>query len=138
MKQTKLSGYRPKYPKKAMRGAALAAAALMAMGTATGCSTFAANTTGIVPVADPTPEELVLDGEVAVWEPTDDVELEGYMVPETPTSEPMLVGIVMPEPTPDPLELRTEGMVPVETPIEKPPVVIIPEVPETDGAGNGQ
>ena len=37
MQQRKLTGYRPKYPKKALRNAALTAAALVAMGGAAGC-----------------------------------------------------------------------------------------------------
>lgn len=140
MKQTKLSGYQPNYPRKWMRGATLAAAALMTMGTATGCKALRTETNGNAPTPEPVPtDELVLDGEISVWEPTDDVELEGYMVPETPASESMLVGFLMPEPTPDPLELRTDGIVPIEEgPVATPPgetlpVETIPVVPESNG-----
>ena len=115
MKQTKLSGYQPSYPKKMMRGATLAAAALLAIGTTTGCASLNQLFSN-VPTAEPTPEQLVLSGDISVWEPTDEPELEGYVAPET---------------TPGPLDLRTDGIVPIETPIEKPPVIVIPEVPES-------
>ena len=37
MKQQKLTDYRPNYPRKALRGAALTAAALVAVGSMAGC-----------------------------------------------------------------------------------------------------
>ena len=142
MKLQPLIGYRPNYPRKILRGAALTAAALVAIGGAAGCrAPIPGNlqTEGMVSMPEPTEQELVLDGEISVWEPTDDVELEGYMIPETPASEPMLVGFLLPEPTPDPLELRTDGIVPIEEgPVATPPgetlpVETIPVVPESNG-----
>ena len=79
MKQQKLSGYAPKYPKKV---AALAAAALVALGAATGCRYIEPQIMGDIAIEEPTPDE--------------DVQLEGYMMPEeTPVEEP----------TPDPEEV---------------------------------
>ena len=69
MKQTKLSGYQPAYPKKVIRGAVLATAAIVALGASTGCKLIPGTGTdlsGMVPIEEPTPEELVLDGEVAI------------------------------------------------------------------------
>ena len=91
MKQQKLLGYQPKYPRKALRGAAMTAAALVAMGGMTGCVRvktpgIALQTEGMVAVTEPPEEVLVLDGEVAICEP---------------------------EETPDPQELTTSGMVEV-------------------------
>ena len=102
MKQQKLTEYRPNYPRKALRGAALTAAALAAIGGMTGCvrvkvpgvelqtDGMVAITTeppeevlvteGEVAIPEPTEEELVLDGEVAIWEPEE--------TPQ-PTAEPM-------------------------------------------------
>lgn len=96
MKQQKLDGYAPKYPKRAVKGAALAAAALVALGTATGCRFIRPETTGIVPIEEPTPIE--------------DVQLEGYMMPEeTPVEETMTMGLILSEPTPDPEEVMLSG-----------------------------
>ena len=72
MKQQKLIGYTPNYPRKALRGAALTTAALMAMGGLTGCRQLKLpelTTEGMVAVPEPTEEVLVLDGEVAIPEP---------------------------------------------------------------------
>ena len=91
MKQTKLSGYQPAYPKKAIRGAVLATAAIMALGTATGCKLIPGletQTSGIVPIEEPTPEELILDGEVAIDEP------EGMATPDPGDEELVLSGDV--------------------------------------------
>lgn len=92
MKQQKMSGYTPNYPKKA---AALAAAALVALGTAAGCRYIRPETVGIVPMEEPTPIE--------------DVQLEGYMMPEDlPTEEPLTTdGIVAA--TPEPEEVMLSG-----------------------------
>ena len=72
MKQQQLVGYRPNYPRKALRGAALTAAALVAMGGMTGCRKAKLpelQTEGMVPMETPA-EELILDGAVAVADPT--------------------------------------------------------------------
>ena len=105
MKQTKLTAYQPNYPKKWMRGATLAAAALLALGTTTGCKSTELVLSGDIQIDEPAPTELVLDGEVAIDEP----ELEGYVAPETPGPE----------------EVRTDGMVPVEEPTEEPGEVML-------------
>lgn len=85
MKQQKLSGYTPGYPKKFLKGAVLTTAAIVAMGASTGCIALRGElqTSGIVPIDEPEPtEEVRLEGEVAIDEPTDDVQLDGYMIPE--------------------------------------------------------
>ena len=102
MKQQKLIGYQPKYPRKALRGAAMTAAALVAM-------------------PEPTEEELVLDGDVAIADPTEEPALLGKIaVTEPPEEELVLdgeVAIVEPEPTPE-VPLQTTGMLlaPTATP----------------------
>lgn len=74
MKQQKLIGYAPNYPRKALRSAALTAAALVAVGGMTGCVRVKVpgielQTDGMVAVTEPPEEVLVLDGEVAIPEP---------------------------------------------------------------------
>ena len=106
MKQQKLSGYTPNYPKKAVKGMALAAAALIALGTGAGCSARAAYNDGTVPSQESTP---------GVWETArpEDVELEGAIaIDDTETPEPEDVrtgGIAMPEETPEPEEIVLMG-----------------------------
>ncbi len=73
MKQTKISEYRPKYPKKLIKGAILATAAAVALAGTTGCDMIR---TGGEPGPVPT-DELVLDGEIAIDEPTPEPRLEG-------------------------------------------------------------
>ncbi len=73
MKQTKISEYRPKYPKKLIKGAILATAAAVALAGTTGCESVR---TGGEPGPVPT-DELVLDGEIAIDEPTPEPRLEG-------------------------------------------------------------
>ena len=87
MKQQKLTGYQPKYPRKPLRSAAMTAAALVAIGGITGCRLPIPQnpqTEGLVPMPEPTDQELVLDGEVAILDPTE----EGLCTPE-PTKNPM-------------------------------------------------
>ncbi len=104
MKTQKMTGYWPTYPRKALRGAALTAAALVAMGGVTGCrkapEVEELRTEGLVPMETPYEGELVLDGEVAIPEPE-------------PTEEELILDgeEMIPEPTPDPRELTTTGMV---------------------------
>lgn len=101
MKQQKLTGYTPNYPKKFIKSAVLTTAAIVAMGASTGCIALReqVQTSGAVAIDEPEPtEELVLDGEVAIDETTDEVELEGYMMPEEtpdPDEELVLSGDVM-------------------------------------------
>ena len=101
MKQQQLSEYKPNYPRKTIRGAAIAAAAILALGTSTGCSTLKSlrvKSTTATPTPAPTPgEELVLDGEIQVYDGPDVLGYISTMPPET--EEPWA---------------RTDGMVPVE------------------------
>ena len=124
MKQQKLIGYQPKYPRKAPRGAAMTAAALVAIGGVTGCrAPIPQNlqTEGMVAMPEPTEEELVLDGDVAIADPTEEPALLGKIaVTEPPEEELVLdgeVAIVEPEPTPE-VPLQTTGMLlaPTATP----------------------
>ena len=108
MKQQKLMDYRPSYPRKALRSAALTGLALMAIGSAAGCRKAKLPelvTEGMVAITTEPPEEvLVTDGEVAIPEPTEE--------------ELLLDGeVAVCEPTPAP-ELTTTGMVyiPAATP----------------------
>jgi len=107
MNQEKVRDYRPNYPKKLLKGATLAAAAMLAVGTV-GCKANLAE--GKDPVPDPVPtDELVLDGEVGFEIPTEEPMLEGEpAVEETEGSvfrseEPAMMGkIAVPEETPEP------------------------------------
>ena len=137
MKTQKMTGYWPTYPRKALRGAALTAAALVAMGGMSGCrkapKVEELRTEGIVPMETPYEGELMLDGEVAIPEPepTEEPALmgkiavteppeevlvtEGEVAIPQPTEEELILDgeemIPEPEPTPDPQELTTTGMV---------------------------
>ena len=82
MKQQKLSGYKPDYPKKIIKSVVLTTAAAVAIGAAVGCSYIRPETTGIVPLEEPTPiEELQTEGMVSIDEQTtpepDDLMLSG-------------------------------------------------------------
>ncbi|MBQ2202255.1 MAG: hypothetical protein II412_06750 [Clostridia bacterium] len=92
MKQQKLTDYQPKYPKKALKGVTLAAAALIAMGTAAGCRFVEVQTSGIVPMEEPGVEETI---------PPEELQTEGY---------------VAYEPTPEPEELMLSGDVAILEP----------------------
>lgn len=92
MKQQKLSGYQPNYPKKTLKGMTLAAAALLALGTTVACR-----------VPSPEPE---LSGAVAIDEPgvqetlpPEELQTEGLIpIDEMETPEPeeiMLPGDVL-------------------------------------------
>ena len=73
MKQKRMEEYRPRYPKKLIKGAILAAVAAVALTGATGCEPLR---TGGEPLPVPT-DELVLDGEIAIDPGEDDLELLG-------------------------------------------------------------
>ena len=90
MKQQKLTDYRPKYPRKPLRGAAMTAAALVAIGGVTGCRVPIPKIPGMVPMPEPTDQELVLDGEVAIVEPepTPEMPLQTTGVLLAPTATP--------------------------------------------------
>ena len=114
MKQSKVRDYRPNYPKKLIKSAILTTAAAVAIAGTTGC----ALRTGGVPMPEPTPtDELVLDGEVAIDEPTPEPRLEGEPAVDesgdiitddeseehTRDGEPALMGkIAVPEETDNP------------------------------------
>jgi hypothetical protein len=78
MKQQKLTDYKPGYPKKALKSAALAAAAIMSIGAAAGCRLAPVQTTGLVPMEEPGIEETV---------PPEELQTEGYIAYE-PTPKP--------------------------------------------------
>ena len=106
MKLQQLTGYRPTYPKKVLRGAALTAAALVAVGGVTGCrqpKLSELQTEGMVAVTEPPEEVLVTDGEAAIPEPTEELVLDG--------------DVAIPDPTPA-VPLRTTGvlLMPTATP----------------------
>ena len=106
MKLQQLTGYRPTYPKKVLRGAALTSAALVAVGGVTGCrqpKLPELQTEGMVAVTEPPEEVLVTDGEVAIPEPTEELVLDG--------------DVAIPDPTPA-VPLRTTGvlLMPTATP----------------------
>ena len=91
MKQQKMDGYAPNYPKKVIKGAALAATALIALGAAAGCRYIRPDTTGVVPIEDVQTEGMV--------------PIEEMLTPEPP----MTPGEPMVEPTPSPEELMLSG-----------------------------
>ena len=93
MKQQKLTGYQPKYPRKPLRGAALTAAALVAIGGVTGCRMPIPQNPqlvldGEVAIPEATEEELILDGDVAIPDPTPAVPLRTTGVLLMPTATP--------------------------------------------------
>ena len=123
MKQQKLTGYQPRYPRKPLRGAAMTAAALVAIGGVTGCRVpipSGVQTEGLVPMPEPTEQELVLDGEVAIAEPTEEPVLMGKIaVTEPPEEELVLDGdVCIPEPTKNPMEqpIMPSGLPLIPTP----------------------
>lgn len=108
MKQQKLSDYKPNYPKKAMRRAALAAAALLAIGSTVGCK--AQNL------------EPEISGAIAIDEPgveigmTEDVQTDG-MVPleDAPVEEaPTTTGVILLTPEPEEEEVTLSGDIMVD------------------------
>ena len=106
MKQKQIGEYRPRYPKKAVKGMTLAAAALLTIGSTLGCR-----------VSNPEPQ---IDGAIAIDDPTPGIE-------ETCQTEPMTTGMIEIAPTPGveetlpPEELHTDGIVvPEEIPTEEP------------------
>ena len=105
MKQQKLVGYQPNYPKKALRGAAMTAAALVAMSGTAGC------------VRVKLSEPVQTDGMVSIIEPTEEPTLQGkILVTEPPEEELVLDGeVAICEPTPAP-QLTTTGMLLMPTP----------------------
>ena len=106
MKQEKLTGYVPKYPRKALQRAALTAAALAAIGGVTGCQKAKlpeVTTEGLVSIETPG-QSLVLDGEVATEEPTEEPALQGKVFVPEPADETVTDGyIAMERPTEQPL-----------------------------------
>ena len=125
MKQQKLIGYQPIYPRKPLRTAAMTAAALVAMGGVTGCRLPIprVQTTGMVPMPEPTEEELVLDGEVAIPESTEEPALQGKIVVTEPPEEELVIegDVAVPDPGEEELVLDGEVSIPEEP--EKTPEV---------------
>lgn len=103
MKQKQIGNYRPNYPKKIIRCAALTAAAAVALSGTAGCEL---RTQG-EPLPEPTPtDELVLDGEVGYDDP--ELRLDGEVaIDETDDPELLLGGEPLPEPTPEQEEGHT-------------------------------
>lgn len=114
MKIKKVEGYEPKYPMKnaAAKVGALAAAALITAGAATGCTP---RYNGFLEFSTPQPTEVVLDGDIAV-DPAElntdcpgNVEIEGELAvdPSEPAADdpgdstelPELMGDIMLDPT---------------------------------------
>ena len=75
MKQQQLLGYRPKYPRKPLRSAAMTAAALVAIGGVTGCRA-------------PIPQNPQIEGMVAMPEPTPEAPLQTTGMLLAPTATP--------------------------------------------------
>jgi hypothetical protein len=89
VKQQKLNGYAPNYPKKALRGAVLAAA-MLAVGASAGCAEKLPTdpTPGSVPpILEPTPEPMEL-GYISTMPPDVELRTEGLIPVEEPTPEP--------------------------------------------------
>ena len=107
MKLQQLTGYRPTYPKKVLRGAALTAAALVVVGGVTGCRSPKLpelQTEGMVAVTEPPEEVLVTDGEVAIPEPTEELVLDGDVaIPDLTPAVPLRTTgvLLMPTATPE-------------------------------------
>ena len=78
MRQKRMEEYRPRYPKKLIKGAILAAAAAVALTGATGCEPLR---TGGEPLPVPT-DELVLDGEETIDPSWNELELGGEPLPD--------------------------------------------------------
>ena len=99
MKQKQIGEYRPRYPKKFIKGAILATAAAVALAGTTGCDTLR---TGGVPEPVPT-DELVLDGEETVDPSWNELETDDENDASTGREGPALQGkIVVPEETENP------------------------------------
>ena len=102
MKQKKLSDYTPKYPRKAAKGALLAATALIALGAAAGCRFVQPQTGGVLPGEEPPmtpgaplieptpdPEDIQTDGYVSYLEPEDVSTERPMMFGMMPVVDPM-------------------------------------------------
>lgn len=117
MKQQKLQNYTPKFPKKALKGAVLTAAAAIALGSAGGCAFI-----GVPPVQEP----VELDGAIAIDEPIEEpteqpLRTDGEVMIDEPGEEPieapMTTGIIaLPDETQEPEELVLDGDVMIADP----------------------
>ena len=133
MKQQKLTGYQPNYPRKVLQGAALTAATLLTMGSMVGCRQAKVpelQIDGAISIEPPTWQELVLDGEVAIPEPTEEPVLQGKF--PIPTGDEVLVTegeIAVPEPDEDELVLSGDIAIcePTEDVLRTEGVINIPE-----------
>lgn len=70
MKQEKVSGYRTNYPKKLLKGVALAAATVVVIGSATGCRQTQTYTLGMASVDCPTEDTFQIQSEATAEEST--------------------------------------------------------------------
>lgn len=107
MKQTRVDEYRPNYPKKLLKGAALTAAVMLTLSPSLGCRQYPdPHTTGAISVPEPT-DEPELDGEIMVDESTPEPDggliLDGEVAIDEPTpdpgEEPEWMGDVVADPT---------------------------------------
>ena len=102
MQQKKLDAYRPNYPKKLIKGAAITAAAVMTIGGTVACKAiFPVQTSGIVPYEEPT-EEPELAGDVYIDDsiPEDDAKPEGDASGRSGEALPLMGKIAVPEENP--------------------------------------
>ena len=102
----------------------MTAAALVAIGGVTGCrAPIPQNpqTEGMVPMPEPTDKELVLDGEVAIAEPTEEPVIMGKIAVTEPPEEALVTKgeVAIPEPTE---ELVLDGDVAIPEPEPTPEV----------------
>ena len=94
MKRQQLADYRPNYPKKILKGAAITTASVLALGTSVACTEL--KTGGVAMPAD----DLQIEGYIMPEpDPTDELILEGEVAIDEPTEElPALSGVVMTSP----------------------------------------
>ena len=98
MKQSKINNYIPKYPRKLVRGTALAAAALMSLGAA-GCITVKKSASPLNRPADEQtpateqPEDLTISGDIEYVIPDDLMEMGEPCIEDDP---PVLGGEPLP------------------------------------------
>ena len=124
MKQQKLTNYRPNYPRKPLRSAALTGLALVAIAGAAGCQKPEPQVMGMMEILTPPPEELVLDGEVAIAEPTEEPMLLGKIAVTEPPEEVLVTDgeVAIPDPTEEELVLDGDVCIPEAEPTPEVPL----------------
>ncbi len=105
MKQQKLSDYKPNYPKKAMRRAALAAAALLAIGSTVGCKAqnLEPEISGAIAIDEP-------GVEICTPTPTPPMTM-GTSLPVPDDEPPMTTGLPLITPEPTEIPAMTTGII---------------------------